>query len=273
MLRLVLAAVLVLGGGIVGRELWTGFFDLPSLLITVGGTLCVTLLTFSWARMRELGHILRELCTARPQSPQQQIAELKRLAHLYHLHGFKGLEKQEESIADPFLAQGISMLVDLQREERIQESLEKEFVHFVSRYEAARQILLTVGKLLPAFGLIGTLIGLVLLLHQLPHLDLQALPPALSVAVLTTLYGTLLANLVVLPLATKLHSFAHEREALMRLTLEGVLLLARGEHPATIERRLCTLLPVAWHGHQKGQSGSHRLVFAPPRPSFRAAAR
>ncbi|MCS6924967.1 MAG: MotA/TolQ/ExbB proton channel family protein [Candidatus Binatia bacterium] len=275
MLRLLLATVLVLGGGIVGREIWAGFFNLPSLLITVGGTLCVTLLTFSWARLRELGSILRELCARRQQSPQKQIAELRRLAHLYHLQGLKGLEKQEGSIADPFLEQGIRMLVDLQREECIQENLEKEFIHFVSRYEAARQILLTVGKLLPAFGLIGTLIGLVLLLHQLPHLDLHALPSALSIAVLTTLYGTLLANLVVFPLATKLHSFAYEREALMRLTLEGVLSLARGEHPATIERRLRTLLPIAWQEqrNQAGQSGSHRSLFALQRSSLREATR
>lgn len=273
MVRFILVATIVGGGLIVGGEVWPEFLNLPSLIITVGGTLTVTLLTFSWTRMHELGRTLYGLLTEKRQTPEEQVAELKRLAHLYHLEGLKGLESQEDSIADPFLGQGISMVVDLRREEDIRDSLEREFLTFCSRYEAARQILLTVGRLLPAFGLIGTLIGLVLLLRQIPNLDLHTLPSALSVAVLTTLYGALLANLVVLPLAAKLQSFGHEGEAMMRLTLEGVMLLVQGEAPATIERRLTTLLLSTPPGPSPKGVWVTRPALAPRRPAWSPSTR
>jgi chemotaxis protein MotA len=275
MARLLLAVIFLVGGIVAGGKVWLEFLDLSSLLITGGGTFVVTLLTFSWARLEELGRALLDLFATGRQTAKEQIAELRRLTHLYHLEGLKGLEKQEESIGDLFLRQGIKMLVDLQREEHIRESLENEFFTVCSRYESARQILLTVGKLLPAFGFIGTLIGLVLLLRQIPNLDLHTLPSALSVAVLTTLYGTLLANLVVLPLAAKLQSFAHEREAIMRLVLEGIVLLARGESPALIERKLSTLLPSPWYepSADRARDNDYRSTFVPQKPTWRAATR
>jgi chemotaxis protein MotA len=134
------------------------------------------------------------------------------------------------------------MVVDLRKEKDIRASLEQEFLSSVQRYEATMQILLIVGRLLPAFGFIGTLIGLVLLLRQVAYLEPQSLPAAFSLAVLTTLYGALLANVLVLPLAAKLQSFEQERETTLRLTLEGVVLLVRGESEEGIERKLWALV-------------------------------
>ena len=240
--RFILAAIMLVGGLVAGWGLWPEFINLPSLLITVGGTIVVTVLTFSWARVRELGRALYDFSTHEQQTPEARIAEIKRLTHLYQGGGIRGLENQEPSIHDPFLRLGVRMVVDLRKEGEIQNSLEQEFLSFFRCYEAAIQILLTAGKLLPAFGLIGTLIGLVLLLRQIPTLEPHALPSAFSLAVLTTLYGALFANALVLPLAAKLQSFEQEREAVMRLSLEGVVLLARGEPPTTVEQRLWTLL-------------------------------
>jgi chemotaxis protein MotA len=267
-IRFILVATILTGGLIVGREVWPEFINLPSLLITVGGTLTVTLLTFSWTQICELGKALYSLSTEEWQTLEERIAELERLAHLYRLEGPRGLESQEDNIADPFLGRGIGMVADLHREEDIRQSLESEFSTFFSRYEVARQILLMVGKLLPAFGLIGTLIGFVLLLHQISSLDPHTLASALSIAVLTTLYGALLANVVVLPLAAKLHSFGHEREAIMRFTLEGVVLLARGEAPSAIERRLSALLPSTQHrqGWEGAWGSGYRPAFSLQRP-------
>lgn len=275
MVRFILVATILAGGLIVGGEVWPEFLNLPSLLITVGGTLTVTLLTFSWTQIRELGRALYSLSTEEGQTPEERVAELERLAHLYRLEGPRGLESQEDSITDPFLGRGVSMVADLHKEEDIRHSLESEFSTFFSHYEAARQILLTVGKLLPAFGLIGTLIGLTLLLRQIADLDPRTLPSALSVAVLTTLYGALLANVVVLPLAAKLQSCGQEREAMMRLTLEGVVLIARGEAPSTIGRGLSALLPSAQpRQSQEGVWGSgYRLAFSPPRPALSPSTR
>ena len=239
--RLSLIAITLGGGLVVGLEIWPEFINVPSLLITVGGTIVVTVLTFSWARVCELGTTLQDLSTYRQQTPETQIADIKRLTHLYNVGGIRGLENQETTIHDPFLKLGVRMVVDLRKEREIQNSLEQELLSFFRRSEAAMEILLTIRKLLPAFGLIGTLIGLVLLLRQIPTLEANALPSAFSLAVLTTLYGALLANVLVLPLVAKLQSFEQEREAIMRLSLEGVVLLVRGESSVNIEQRLRTL--------------------------------
>jgi chemotaxis protein MotA len=116
--------------------------------------------------------------------------------------------------------------------------IEHEFLLLAHRYEAARQVLLTMGKLLPSFGMVGTLIGLVLLLQQATDPDPQTLAPALAIAVLTTLYGAVLSNALVLPLAAKLQVFIHDQEMLMRLTVEGAVLIARHQPPALIEKRI-----------------------------------
>ena len=126
------------------------------------------------------------------------------------------------------------MLVDFQRTEIIQARLERERASVLSRHEISRQILLTLAKLLPSFGLIGTLMGMVLLLKNISGQHVQSLPAALSLAVLTTLYGAVLANVVVAPLAARLHAAAVETETKMRLTTEWVMMLLRGEVAAKI---------------------------------------
>lgn len=261
MVRLIVAFVLSTGGLIVGREIWPEFINLPSLFITVGGTLTVTLFTFSWTRIRELGSTLYDLSTYKHQTPEALIAELARLAQRYDKDGLRGLEGQEHTITDPFLGLGIKMVVDLHKEAEIRTSLEQEILAFFRRYETAMQILSIVGRLLPAFGFIGTLIGLVLLLRQISHLDPQTLPAAFSLAVLTTLYGALLANVLVLPLAAKLQSFEQEREALLRLTLEGVVLLAHGTSAPVLERRLWDLVLATESDKPQEKTPS-------PKPSF-----
>lgn len=238
MIRLVLAMMISGGGLVAGWEIWPEFINFPSLLITVGGTLAVTLCTFSWTRLRELGRALYDLSTDKQQTADVLIAEFKHLARHYHTEGPRGLERQESTIRDSFLRLGVRMIVDHRKEHEIRASLEQEVLSFFQRYDAAMQVLLIVGKLLPAFGFIGTLIGLVLLLRQVSHLEPQSLPAAFSLAVLTTLYGALLANVLVLPLAAKLQSFEEERETVLRLTLEGVVLLVRRESEESIERKL-----------------------------------
>ena len=262
MIRIIILVLLLGTGLVVGGEEWPDFFDLPSLLITLGGTLTVTLLSFSWKQLSELGRSLFALFTEEQQSQQERIEELKRLGHLYRLEGPRGLENQENSVSDPFLRWGIGMVADLQRGENIHRQLENEALVLFSQREAARQILLTAGKLLPAFGLIGTLIGLLLLLHQIPNGDPDALASALSLAILSTLYGALLANIVVLPLAAKLQSAGLEREAMMHLTLEGVVSMARGEASATIERRLGALFPTTQYGQSTAKTW-RRLLPSP----------
>jgi chemotaxis protein MotA len=226
----------------VGWDTLQSFINLPSLAITLGGTLAATCFSYSWETLRELGVVIHVVLTSRSSSPQEQLATIVQLAHLNHLGGLRALESREPNLHDPLLQHAVSMIVDMRREDDIQSAIEQEFFLFAHRYEAARQVLLTIGKLLPSFGMVGTLIGLVLLLRQATDPDPQALAPALAVAVLTTLYGAVFSNALVLPLATKLQAFIQDREMIMRLTLEGMVLVARSQPPAVIQKRLATLI-------------------------------
>ncbi len=152
------------------------------------------------------------------------------------------MEDHEAELSDPLLRRGVSLLVDMRREEEVRAHVEHDFFLFTNQYKTARQVLLTMGKLLPAFGMAGTLIGLVLLLHQANAFDPQTVAPAFAVAMLTTLYGVVLANAFVLPLAIKVQSFIKNREVSMHLILEGMALLARNETPKITQRYLTTLL-------------------------------
>ena len=210
------------------------FLHLPSLLLTLGGSTAVILFSYSPRQLRDLFQVSRGLLAERPMTPREYADELSRLTGLYRAKGLRGLENTERRLADPFLRRAVGMLVDLQKEETIYTTLERELADAFSRHELSRQILLTLSKLLPAFGLIGTLVGMVLLLRDLYTQDVQSLPAALSLAVLTTLYGAVCANVVVAPLAARLHATATEREMRMGLTFDWVMMLVRGDVAAAV---------------------------------------
>ncbi len=245
---------------IIMRETLVSFIDLPSLVITVGGTLAATCFSYSRETLKGLGATIRTVLTQEVSSPEKQITLLTQLAQLYHVGGLRALESRETELRDPMLQRAIGMIVDMRREEEVRAVIEHEFILLANRYEAARQVLLTMGKLLPSFGMVGTLIGLVLLLRQISSPDPQALAPALAVAVLTTLYGAVLSNALVLPLAAKLQAFIQDRELVMRLTVEGMILIARSQSPALVQNRLATLF-------MRGELHTHNQRTTPGEPS------
>ncbi len=229
-------------GTLLGYRAILAFLNLPSLLITIGGTLGVTCFVYSWQTVKDSWTAVRMVLGAKLHSPQKQLAAITHLADLNRHGGLRALENPEAQLSDPLLRRGVSLLVDMRREEEVRAHVEQEFFLFTNQYKTARQVLLTMGKLLPAFGMAGTLIGLVLLLHQANAFDPQTAAPAFSVAILTTLYGVVLANAFVLPLAIKVQSFIKNRDVSMHLILEGMALLARNETPKITQRHLTTLL-------------------------------
>ena len=235
--RLILpgAALAVLSAGAV---LWPEFFDFASLLLVLGGALIVTYFSYSKKQLRDLLLEAKNLFANGTDGLQDHVDELSRLTRLFRLEGLRGLENREAYLKDPFLKQGVGLIVDLYTEEKIRARLEYLLATVLGKHEISRQILLTLGKVLPSFGLIGTLIGMVVLLKNISGQESDALPAALGLAVLTTLYGAVLANVIVAPLAARLHSVALEKELRMRLTIDWVTMLVRGEAAATIAGRL-----------------------------------
>jgi chemotaxis protein MotA len=216
---------------------FTGFLDPASLLITVGGALAVTWATFPRQRIAStwahLGAALDD-----DTDPMETIRTLKRLAGIHRLEGEPGLERAAAAVPDPFLRRALERSFECQDEEELHDVLLAEAHRRAAEGEAARHVLVTLGKLFPAFGLIGTLIGLALLLRNLGGADVASIGPGLGIAVLTTLYGAVLSNVVVLPLATKLQAHLARQTLYARLTIEGTLLVHRKEYGSRIERVL-----------------------------------
>jgi chemotaxis protein MotA len=245
MLRIIVAPIVVVACLILGAVVWPEFFNLPSLAITLGGSVTVTYFSYSRRQWFDLAQAIQSLLIEKQRNLPDHLEELARLTRLYRLEGLRGLESQERSLADPFVRQTVGMLVDLYKEDKIHARLHHQLANVLRRNEISRQILLTLGRLLPSFGLIGTLIGMVLLLQNISAQDAQSLPAALGLAVLTTLYGTVLANVFVAPLAARLHAAAVENEARMRLTIDWVMWIVRGEAATTIASRLAVFHPAA----------------------------
>ena len=218
----------------------SGILDPLSLALTAGGALVVTWATFSSAGLRATCRHLSEALT--PESALEDIGALisrfRRFARVQRADGAPALERAVADDSDPFLRRAIALAVDTQDREELEDTLMAEARRHVAEGEAARQVLSTLAKLCPAFGLMGTLMGLVLLLRGLTDADVASMGSALGLAVQTTLYGVILSNVVVVPLATKLQTHLAQRALVLQMIVEGTVLLHRDEHPLRIERAL-----------------------------------
>ncbi len=214
---------------------FTGFLDPASLLIVLGGPLAVAAATFPRARIRHAWDDLRAALVA-DDDPEPLVAAVKRLARVHRLEGAPALERATIGLSDPFLRRAVTLGLELDRRDEHVAMLCAEARARVDAIEASRQVLVTLGRLCPAFGLIGTLIGLALLLRGLDAAKLGDIGPGLGIAVMTTLYGAVLSNVVVLPLATRLQAYIARRTTVLEATIEGALLVLRAEYPSQIDR-------------------------------------
>jgi chemotaxis protein MotA len=217
---------------------WLGLLDPVALLITIGGGVGVTCMTYSRERIGRAWALVRT-SLAEPEDPETLIAALKRLGRIHRVEGVPALERAGLQADDPFLRAAIGFATDGRDTDELEAVLYGELRRTVAEGESARQVVLLLGKLFPAFGLIGTLIGLAHLLRNLGEAtNLAAIGPGLGIAVTTTLYGAVLANVVVLPLAAKLHTHLERRHATMQMIIDGTLMVQRKEYPTQIERVL-----------------------------------
>jgi len=223
---------------LVGSAL-AGLLDPVSLLIVLGGALAVTWATFSTAGLRATARRTGEALRGDAGADAEGLVPIfRRLARVQRSDGAPALERAAATEDDPFLRRAIALAVDADRGDELEDTLTAEARRQLAEGEAARHVLLTLGKLCPAFGLMGTLLGLVLLLRSLAGSDFAALGSALGLAVQTTLYGVILSNVVVVPLATKLQAHLAARALTLQMIIAGTLLLHRDEHPARVERAL-----------------------------------
>ena len=221
---LLVAAAMVLSGRL-GE-----FFDMSSVLIVVGGTVGATVAHHSWDDMRDAWRMGLGLLRRRPNR------DLLRLSKSVRADGTLVLDDEAQRTRDTFFRLGLELAVDGQQADEIRHILSTEL--FTSQEQAERSIRVfeTMGSYAPALGLIGTLIGLIQMLGRLG--DPASVGPAMAVALVTTFYGALSANLIFLPIAGKLRLRHREDSFLKAVTIEGVVSLAKQENLVLLEQRL-----------------------------------
>ncbi|MDD3313304.1 MotA/TolQ/ExbB proton channel family protein [Pseudodesulfovibrio sp.] len=218
-----------------------GFVDIPSIVIVIGGTFAVAFVMFP------LGVVIRTIKVGlktllfKSNDPQEIIRLITSLAETARRESLVALEKV--NIEDQFLKKGVMLVVDGSSEGLVRSVMEIELEFMKQRHRQGQAVFKGMGAMAPAFGMIGTLIGLVNMLSNLS--DPSSIGPAMAVALLTTFYGAIMANVVFLPLATKLEERSAEDALFMQIMIEGVSSLQRGDHPTIVKEKLQAFLSPA----------------------------
>jgi chemotaxis protein MotA len=216
------------------------FINIPSLMIVVGGTIGVTLVNFSLRDVLGLTTIVKHAFFNRIPSSATLVPKFVEFASKARKDGILSLEESMEEINDPFMLNGLQLLIDGVEPETIEKLMETEIDHLRERHTLGAEILANMGAFAPAMGLIGTLLGLVQMLQSLD--DPSTIGPSMAIALLTTFYGAMLANVVFLPLAGKLKNRSQEESLIKELVMEGILSISLGSNPRVVEQKLNAFL-------------------------------
>lgn len=234
---LALSAMLVVAAIVMGGSPML-FVNAPSALIVVGGTIGATLMKNPLADVLATFKVVGKAFSAKAPPTPGLIDEIVTLSRKARKEGMLALENTPVSY--DFLSKAIAMCVDGVEVGQMREILENDIRATGGRHKRGAQILLGIGEAAPAFGMIGTLVGLVQMLASLE--DPSTIGPAMAVALLTTLYGALLANVVALPLAQKLKVRSGEELLAMAICVEGAVSLSQGDNPSAIDQKLKAFL-------------------------------
>lgn len=230
---LIIMAAIFLGGDPVM------FLDAPSFLIVIGGTVFVVMSKFGMNQFAGAFRVAGKAFLFRPEESGELIARIVELANLARRGGLLALE--EQPVSNRFLADGLRLLIDGHDAEHVQAALSKDRRQAMERHEWGQRIFLAMADVGPAMGMIGTLVGLVQMLANMD--DPKSIGPAMAVALLTTLYGSLLANVVCLPIADKLKLRGAEEATQHALVVDGLLAMQAGQNPRVIQGLLERYLP------------------------------
>lgn len=222
------------GGGM------SAFINIPSLMIVAGGTLGATFINYPLKDVLKVGGILKNAVFQKKNTPQAWIPVFVDFANKARKEGVLSLEGTVSKMKDPFLKKGIQMAVDGLEPQSIKEILETEIEFIRARHRLGVDIFATMGAFAPAMGLIGTLIGLVQMLQSME--DPSSIGPAMAVALITTFYGAVMANLIFLPISGKLRNRSQEELFVKGLMLEGVMAVTKGDNPRIVEQKLHAFL-------------------------------
>lgn len=235
-LGLTIGAIFAAGGGLV-------FISIPSVLIVVGGTIGATLINFDLKDVLSVLKVTKKVFSGKVASYNQTVEILVDLAEKARREGILAIERELDVIEDDYLKHGIQYAVDGTEPETIKIIMETELDNLRDRHMLGQNIYITLGTFAPAFGMVGTLIGLIAMLQSLE--DPTKIGLGMATALVTTLYGAVLANLFFLPMAGKLNNKSNEEFLQKQLVVEGILAIQSGDNPRLVRERLLTFLSPA----------------------------
>ncbi len=238
---------IVLGFGLIGYSIFHGteghpeVFVVPAeLAMVIGGAIAATLISFPLRRVLDGFSILKRAFLHKSAPVSVLIKDMVNYAEVARRDGILSLEGLTREIKDEFLVRGIQMAVDGSDPELIEKVLSSELDAAVERHEQGRGIFETIGKYGPGMGMVGTLIGLVLMFKNMD--DPSKIGPGMSIALLCTFYGSVLSNLVALPIADKLKLRSNEERLRKEIVIRGVMAIQSGDNPRIVEQKLKTFL-------------------------------
>jgi chemotaxis protein MotA len=233
---LVVSAILM-GGGLIL------FVDVPSLLIVVGGTLGVTMINYPLREVLGVVKVVKNVFFSEAASTATIIKQFADFSNKARREGILALESELEKVNEEFLKKGIQLSIDGLEPNAIREILETEISNVQDRHKLGAEVFTTMGTYSPALGMVGTLIGLVQMLQSMS--DPSSIGPAMAVALLTTFYGAIIANIICLPMAGKLKTRSTQEVLVKEMMIEGVICLSNGENPRIVEQKLMAFLAPA----------------------------
>lgn len=224
------------------------FFDLTSIAVVVGGSVAALMISYPGKAFAKIPKHLKILLLPPKYNPHSYIDQIVEFANEARIKGLLALEEKLAECKDEFMKNSLMLVVDSVDADKVKELLQTELDYLDDRHTRDREFYDKAAGFGPAYGMIGTLIGLINLLKNME--DPSALGSAMAVALVTTFYGTVMANLVFSPISNKL-KYHHEQEYLCKMIIcEGVQCIQAGENPRFIEEKLTQLLPA-----EKGKKG------------------
>jgi len=240
---------LICGFGLIATAIVLGgspqsFLNIPSVLIVLGGTFSVVTICFSLSEVVNTARVLAKTVFYSAREPSEAALQVLQVAELARRQGVLAMQNVlDELRSEPFLHKGMSMVVDGTPGEEVETILRQDLQATAIRHSKSINVLRKAAEYSPAMGLIGTLIGLVQMLGNLD--DPTSIGPSMAVALLTTFYGAVLANLVFSPLAAKLERNSGEESLVNSVFVMGAVSIGRQENPRRLEMLINSVLPPA----------------------------
>lgn len=228
-----------------------GFIEVQSLAITVGGTIGCLVASFPMSYLAKLGKRFGIALKPKKYDPKKYIDQIVEYAQVARSRGLLALEESANQCSDSFMKSALMMIVDANDPEKVRGMLDDTIMFMCERHEQGRAFFEKGVTIFPAFGMLGTLIGLINMLSTVDLSNPMGLTKGMATALITTFYGSLFANVIFAPLGMALKN-THEEELLcMQIIEEGVLAIAGGSNPRYIQEKLEFMLPKSQHSEQK----------------------